>query len=167
LLAENYSTQDQLEAAMVAAGPRVKPGDADSEAYRHLVAIDGIGPKVAADIVNFFAETRNRAAIAKLLRAITVEPHRPTRRHSPIAGKTVVFTGTLPSIGRAEAKAQAQALGAKVAGSVSGKTDYLVAGADPGSKLAQARAAGVTILNENQWRALIGPGPEPAKGDGA
>jgi len=80
----------------------------------------------------------------------------PATADSPIAGKTVVFTGTLQTVGRSEAKAKAEALGAKVAGSVSKKTDYVVVGADAGSKAAKAEALGVATLSEEEWLALIG-----------
>jgi DNA ligase (NAD+) len=120
------------------------------------VAIDGIGPKVAADIVDFFAEPHNRDAVTALAGVVTVEDFVVTESASPVAGKTVVFSGKLETMSRAEAKARAQALGAKVAGSVSAKTDYLVAGADAGSKLAKAREQGVGVLSEAEWRDLTG-----------
>ena len=132
----------------------IEAADSDSDAYRALVAIDGIGPKVAADIAGFFAEPHNRELGAALAKAVTVTDFAGPRSDSPVAGKTVVFTGKLETMSRAEAKARAQALGAKVAGSVSAKTDYLVAGATTGAKLAKARAAGVTVLSEAEWRAL-------------
>ena len=150
LLAQNYGSLDRLRAAAEAAS------DGESEAYLELTAIDGIGPKVAANLIAFFAEPRNRAAVAALAAEVTVEDAAPTAGDSPLAGKTVVFTGKLETIGRAEAKARAQAAGAKVAGMVSGKTDYLVAGADAGSKLTQARALGLTVLSEEQWREMTG-----------
>ena len=92
--------------------------------------------------------------VAALAKAVTVTDFAGPESDSPVAGKTVVFTGKLETMSRAEAKARAQALGAKVAGSVSAKTDYLVAGATAGAKLAKARAAGVTVLSEAEWRAL-------------
>ena len=148
LLAASYGGLEALSAAMAEAE------DSDSDAYRALVAIDGIGPKLAADIVDFFAEPHNREVVAALAEAVTVTDFAGPRSDSPVAGKTVVFTGKLETMSRAEAKARAQALGAKVAGSVSAKTDYLVAGAVTGSKLAKARAAGVAVLSEAEWRAL-------------
>jgi DNA ligase (NAD+) len=81
---------------------------------------------------------------------------RPAEVETPVAGKTVVFTGTLEKLTRSEAKAQAERLGAKVAGSVSKKTDYVVAGAEAGSKLDKARELGVTVLSEDEWIALVG-----------
>lgn len=121
-----------------------------------LVTIDGIGPSMATDIVEFFQEEHNRTIINKLLNEITVEDFiDDTDYNSPIAGKTVVFTGTLNRMTRSEAKAKAQSLGAKVAGSVSAKTDYVVMGADAGSKAAKAKDLGVAILSEDEFLDLI------------
>lgn len=121
-----------------------------------LVTIDGIGPSMATDIVEFFQEEHNRTIINKLLNEITVEDFiDDTDYNSPIAGKTVVFTGTLSKMTRSEAKAKAQSLGAKVAGSVSAKTDYVVMGADAGSKAAKAKDLGVAILSEDEFLDLI------------
>jgi DNA ligase (NAD+) len=148
LLAQAYGRLDELLSAVEEAG------DEESEAYRSLVAIDGIGPKVAADIVDFFAEPHNRDAVDALARVVTVEDFVVEASESPVAGKTVVFTGKLETMSRAEAKARAQVLGAKVAGSVSGKTDYLVAGAEAGSKLKKTRELGLKVLSEAEWREL-------------
>ncbi len=121
-----------------------------------LVTIDGIGPSMATDIVEFFQEEHNRTIINKLLNEITVEDFiDDTDYNSPIAGKTVVFTGTLNRMTRSEAKAKAQSLGAKVAGSVSAKTDYVVMGADAGSKATKAKDLGVAILSEDEFLDLI------------
>ncbi len=121
-----------------------------------LVTIDGIGPSMATDIVEFFQEEHNRTIINKLLNEITVEDFiDDTDYNSPIAGKTVVFTGTLNRMTRSEAKAKAQSLGAKVAGSVSAKTNYVVMGADAGSKAAKAKDLGVAILSEDEFLDLI------------
>ena len=121
-----------------------------------LVTIDGIGTSMATDIVEFFQEEHNRTIINKLLNEITVEDFiDDTDYNSPIAGKTVVFTGTLNRMTRSEAKAKAQSLGAKVAGSVSAKTNYVVMGADAGSKAAKAKDLGVAILSEDEFLKLI------------
>lgn len=149
LLARHYGTLAAWRAAMTAAR------DPDSEVYRDLINIDGIGPSVAGDILAFFAEPHNIAVLDDLERELTVEPFRaPAAQASPIAGKTVVFTGTLETMTRGEAKARAEALGAKVAGSVSKKTDYVVVGADAGSKARKAEEMGVKMLSETEWRAL-------------
>ena len=127
----------------------------DKETGR-LVAIDGIGGAMAKDIVEFFQEEHNLKTVSDLLNQIEVEDYIDTANYdSPIAGKIVVFTGTLEKMARAEAKAQAQSLGAKVAGSVSKNTDYVVMGADAGSKATKAKELGVTILSEDEYLELI------------
>ncbi len=110
-------------------------------------------------LVDFFGEKHNVDVLDALLAAVEVLPFERLRAtQSPITGKTVVFTGTLTRLTRNEAKAQAERFGAKVAGSVSKKTDYVVAGADAGSKLDAAQALGVAVLTEDEWLALIGQG---------
>ena len=134
-----------------------KAQDRDSEAYRDLVNIDGIGPSVADALLGFCAEEHNRSVLDQLEDLLTVEDFQaPDASSSPIAGRTVVFTGTLETLSRAEAKARAENLGAKVAGSVSKKTDYVVVGADAGSKAKKARELGVKTLSEDEWLDLIG-----------
>jgi DNA ligase (NAD+) len=154
LLAEHYGSLAALRSAMEAAGD----GDeAENEAFLHLQNIDGIGPSVARDLVAFFQEPHNRAVLDDLAAQVTVEDFaRPaTGSDSPLAGKTVVFTGTLETLSRGEAKARAQALGAKVTGSVSAKTDFVVVGADAGSKEKKARELGLAILTEQDFREMI------------
>lgn len=121
-----------------------------------LTSIEDIGVGVAGDILAFFAEPHNQDVVAALLQKVMVTDYaRPQRTDSPVAAKTVVFTGTLVKMTRAEAKAKAESLGAKVAGSVSSKTDYVIAGDDAGSKLAKARDLGVTVLTEDEWLQMI------------
>lgn len=127
-----------------------------SDAYLDIASLDGIGEVVTEALVEFFSEEHNRRALDDLLAQITVAPYQaPQVAQSPVTGKTVVFTGTLSQITRNEAKAQAERLGAKVSGSVSKKTDYVVAGADAGSKLAKAQSLGIRVLSEEDWLALI------------
>ena len=122
-----------------------------------LNAIDGVGPVMAAALVDYFHEARNRAAIDRLVAHLDIgDVAAPDTSGSPVAGKTVVFTGTLERMSRAEAKARAEALGAKVAGSVSARTDYVVAGPGAGSKEKKARELGLTVLDEDAWLDLIG-----------
>ena len=121
-----------------------------------LVSIDGIGASMATDIVEFFQESHNINIINELLRYVKVEDYiDDTITDSPLSGKTVVFTGTLEKMTRSEAKAKAQKLGAKVAGSVSAKTDYVVMGADAGSKATKAKELGIKILSETEFLELI------------
>jgi DNA ligase (NAD+) len=150
LLARHYGTIEVLRdgVAAAAAGP-------ESEAYQDLNAIDGVGEVVADAIVEFFKERHNQEALDRLLEQITVTAMEETRSDSPVAGKTVVFTGSLEKMTRDEAKAMAERLGAKVAASVSKKTDYVVAGPGAGSKLDKAREAGVNVLTEDEWLALV------------
>ncbi len=162
LLARSYSTIDDFLREMQLAK------DPESQAWADFLAIDGIGAVVAGAIIDFFAEEHNRAAV-QALRDSGVRP-RPLERqetNSPVAGKTVVFTGSLETMTRQEAKARAESLGAKVAGSVSKKTDYVVAGADAGSKLKNARELGVAVLSEAEWQELIRPDGAAGKPDEA
>jgi DNA ligase (NAD+) len=149
LLARTYGTMGGFLAAM----REVAEGQ-ETEAYKDLVAIEGIGEVVAEAIAEFFAEPHNVRVVEDLLKEISPQPLEARATSSPVAGKTVVFTGTLDKLTRSEAKAQAERLGAKVAGSVSKKTDYVVAGADSGSKLTKARDLGVAVLDEAEWLRL-------------
>ena len=127
------------------------------ETYAELCNIDQIGISVADDLVSFFAEHQNQDLLSDLAEVLDVEDFEVAdTSESPVAGKTVVFTGTLERMTRSEAKARAEALGAKVAGSVSVKTDYVVAGPGAGSKAKKAEALDVSILSEEEWNQLIG-----------
>ncbi len=150
-LAERYGALDAWSAAM-----RDAVADAPKPDWNELVAIPDVGEVAAEEVASFFQEDRNRAVVQALAERLTVlAAEAPKVGNSPVAGKTVVFTGTLEKMTRSEAKARAELLGAKVAGAVSGKTDYLVAGADAGSKAAKARDLGVEILSEDEWLAKI------------
>ena len=150
LLAKEYGSLGGWRQAMTAATDR------DSDAYRDLVNIDGIGPAVADDLLAFVAGEHNAGVLDDLADQLDVEDFvAPDEASSPLAGKTVVFTGTLERMSRGEAKARAEALGAKVAGSVSRKTDYVVVGADAGSKARKARELGLQVLEEAEWFELI------------
>lgn len=147
-LAENYTSYQQWYDAMIAGE------NPESEAYQELVDIDGIGKTVADALVAFFSEAHNRIILDELANLLTITDIELIQIDSPIAGKTVVFTGTLEKMSRQEAKATAENLGAKVAGSVSKKTDYVIAGEASGSKLKKAEELGVTVLSEEEWLAL-------------
>jgi DNA ligase (NAD+) len=151
LLARHYGSIDNLRdgAAAAAKGP-------ENEAYVELTSIGGIGEVVAQAIVEFFKERRNREALGRLLAEIKVEPMEKVAKDSPVAGKIVVFTGSLEKMTREEAKAMAERLGAKASASVSRKTDYVVAGPGAGSKLKEAQKFGVTVLSEDEWLKLVG-----------
>lgn len=150
LLAKTYGSLPHLIEQIRAAGDR------RGEAWTELTTIDGVGEAVAGTLVDFFANKSNRGIVERLAKTVEVENFVLPAEGSPVAGKTVVFTGSLGKMTRNEAKAQAEKLGAKVAGSVSAKTDYLVAGTDAGSKLTKAREAGVKVLSEDEWLRLIG-----------
>lgn len=150
LLAKQYGDMSTLRHAME--GARV----IGSEALEELLSIDGIGKAMADDLVEFFAEPHNQEVLDDLLAYVTVEPFEaPSTEGSPVAGKTVVFTGTLEAMSRGEAKAKAESLGAKVSGSVSKKTDIVVAGPGAGSKEKKARELGLQVLSEAEWLQLI------------
>ncbi len=151
LLARAYGSWADLAAAMAAAADR------EGEAWAHLLSLDGVGETLAGAVVAFFAEPHNREALERLLAEVRVQDMAaPVATSGAVSGKTVVFTGALERMTRAEAKARAEALGAKVAGSVSARTDFVVAGADAGSKRAKAEALGVRVLSEDDWLAMIG-----------
>ncbi len=162
-IARHYLTLERWRAAMVAAAAeRAAHPDEHrhpeevGEAYAELCDIQGIGMSMADDIAGFFAEPQNLDILDALGEILTLEAPAAPVAQSPVAGKTVVFTGTLETMTRAEAKARAEALGAHVAGSVSKKTDYVVVGADAGSKAKKATELGVATLTEQEWRELVG-----------
>uniref|UniRef100_UPI00037006AE NAD-dependent DNA ligase LigA n=1 Tax=Wenxinia marina TaxID=390641 RepID=UPI00037006AE len=126
------------------------------DAWDEIVGIEGVGGVLAASLVTAFGSEAERASIDRLVSHLTVEPPEARDLGSPVAGKTIVFTGTLEKMTRAEAKARAEALGAKVAGSVSARTDLVVAGPGAGSKAKKAEELGVETLDEDGWIALIG-----------
>jgi len=145
LLARNYHTIDAFVEAMES-----------DHAVADLDAIGGIGDVVAEGIKDFFDEPHNRKALANLLKEVKVEKAAaPKVSGSPVAGKTLVFTGTLEKMTRPEAKARAEALGAKVAGSVSKKTDLVITGPGAGSKLDEAKTLGVRVIDEDAWLKMI------------
>lgn len=150
LLARSYHSFAAWHAAMekLAAG--------DETAREELLAIDGIGGAVEEALRHFFAEEHNRKVLADLVPHLTIADAKAVASDSPVAGKTIVFTGTLEQMTRDEAKAKAESLGAKVSGSVSKRTDFVVVGADAGSKAKKAAELGVTILTESQWLEMIG-----------
>lgn len=144
LLAKNYNTFDNLQADMCA------------RETAKLVTIDGIGAEMAKDIVEFFGEAHNLKVIENLRKYVTIEDYvNEEIADSPLSGKTVVFTGTLEKLTRAEAKSLAQKFGAKVAGSVSSHTDYVIIGADAGSKAKKAAELGIKTLNEDEFIEMV------------
>jgi DNA ligase (NAD+) len=149
MLARHYGSYVQWIAAM-------QQLPEQGEAYADLDNIDGIGQTVAGALADFFREPHNRDIVVALGHVLRIQDAKVASSQTPVSGKTVVFTGTLVQMTRGEAKARAESLGAKVASSVSAKTDYLIAGSDSGSKLTKAKEAGVTILTEDEWLSLIG-----------
>ncbi len=150
-LAERYGTWDALVAEV-----REAAAGAPGEDFIALSAIDGVGPVAAQSIATFFREDHNRRLVEALVAELdAITPLAKARNDTAVAGKTVVFTGALEKMTRDEAKAQAESLGAKVAGSVSKKTDLVVAGPGAGSKLKDAEKHGVRVLTEDEWLEMI------------
>ena len=129
-----------------------------ADAAEELSGIEGIGPVVVEAIADFFAEPRNEAALDALLKEVTIEPMEAVAAGHPLAGQTIVFTGSLERMTRDEAKAMAERLGAKVSGSISAKSDLVVAGPGAGSKLAKARELGIETIDEEEWARRAGTG---------
>ena len=127
----------------------------ESAAFQSILHIDGVGEAAATAFSQFMTAPENRSVVESLLEHITIEPVEEIAADSVVSGKTVVFTGKLERFSRDEAKAKAQSLGAKVSGSISAKTDYLVAGPGAGSKLTKAQGLGVNVLTEDEWLSLI------------
>jgi DNA ligase (NAD+) len=146
-LARHFGDWDSLRAAAGA-----------EDAAEEISAIGGIGPVVAEAIADFFAEQRNEAALDALVKEVTIEPMEAIAAGHPLAGQTIVFTGSLEKMTRDEAKAVAERLGAKVSGSISAKTNLVVAGPGAGSKLAKARELGVETIDEEEWIKRAGSG---------
>ncbi len=147
-LVKAFGTVDRVaEVATRAAG--------EPDARAELEAIEGIGPVVAEALADFFAEPHNREAWADLLSEVSPAPYISQIRESQVSGKTLVFTGTLETVSRDEAKAQAEALGARVSGSVSAKTDLVIAGPGAGSKLKKAAELGVAVIDEAAWAEIV------------
>jgi DNA ligase (NAD+) len=149
-LARGYGTWDAFHGAALA----VAKGDEETRA--EMDALDQIGDTVIDAIATYFKETHNRGIVERLTKQVRILEAEKPASNTVVAGKTVVFTGSLEKMTREEAKAMAERLGAKTAGSVSKKTDYLVAGPGAGSKLDKARDAGVTVLTEDEWFELVG-----------
>jgi DNA ligase (NAD+) len=149
-LARGHGTWDAFHEACL------KVAKDDEETKVEMDAIDQIGETVIESLRDYFSEPHNLRRVERLAAQVRIHDAEKPRTDSPVAGKTVVFTGALEKMTRDEAKATAERLGAKVAGSVSKKTDYVVAGPGAGSKLNKARDAGVNVLTEDEWLALIG-----------
>jgi DNA ligase (NAD+) len=147
-LARHFGSAEALQKMAVEAQDR------EGEAFAELTSIEGIGEVVAEAVADFFGEPHNREIVEDLLREVKVTPPEARAASSAVSGKTVVFTGSLEKITREEAKAMAERLGAKVSGSVSKKTDLVVAGANAGSKLAKARELGIETIDEEAWLEL-------------
>jgi DNA ligase (NAD+) len=157
-----WPTVETLLDRLVAPAPEPALGETEARHWKRvatdraaLVGVPGIGPEVASALADFWAEPHNRDLVHDLLAEVQPAEVRLETRESPVSGKTIVFTGTLEAMGRDEAKARAEALGAKVSGSVSAKTDILVAGADAGSKRARAEALGIQVFSESDWLAIL------------
>ncbi|MFT7524195.1 MAG: DNA ligase (NAD+), partial [Candidatus Paceibacteria bacterium] len=152
LLAAHFGSWSALEAAL----SHVVIGD--GEAWNDLLSIDGVGTVMAAALVTAFHQETSRASIDRLVNQLVVQDVAPIgNSDSPVSGLIVVFTGTLEQMSRAEAKATAEKLGAKVAGSVSARTDLVIAGPGAGSKAKKAADLGVKLLSEQEWLELIQP----------
>jgi DNA ligase (NAD+) len=149
-LARGYGSWEAFHDACL----RVAEGD--EETIAEMDALDQIGDTVIRSIAAYFGESHNRGIVERLTKQVTILDAEKPKSNSAVAGKTVVFTGALEKMTRDEAKAKAERLGAKVSGSVSKKTDYVVAGPGAGSKLAEAKKHGVAVLTEDEWLQLIG-----------
>ena len=148
-LARAYASWDAFHEACL------KVAKGDEETIVEMDAIDQIGDTVIESVKAYFGESHNRGIVERLTRQVTIFDAETPKRVSAIAGKTVVSTGSLEKMTREEAKAMAERLGAKAAGSVSKKTDYVVAGPGAGSKLSEAKKFGIPVLTEDEWLKMV------------
>jgi DNA ligase (NAD+) len=153
-LARAYGEWDSFLAAALA----VAEGGLECEAAEEMMTLEDIGPAVVVAIARYFGEEHNRAMVEALVAELDIQPAERVTADSPVAGKTIVFTGALERMSRDEAKAMAERLGARAAGSVSAKTDLVVAGPGAGSKLKKAQELGIEIIDEEAWFRLVGEG---------
>ncbi|MBP6985649.1 MAG: NAD-dependent DNA ligase LigA [Alphaproteobacteria bacterium] len=152
LLAKTYLSLNNWRQQMQTAGV-----SSQNSAREHLMNIDGIGPSTAEDLIDFFQDSRNLEILDDLQQQLHIEDAQVLEiKDSPVAGKTVVFTGTLTKFSRDEAKSLAESLGAKVSSAVSSKTDYVIIGENAGSKAKKAQDLGISILTEDEWEKFIG-----------
>ena len=149
LISKHYLSWTKMQTALIAAKTHI------GEDWAELISVDGMGEAASGSLVDFFNAPNNARMIQNLLATIAVIDAEAPSSDSPVSGKTVVFTGKLEKFSRDEAKAKAQSLGAKVSGSVSAKTDILIAGPGAGSKLKKATELGVKTLTEDEWLELI------------
>ncbi len=159
--ARAYLSYEAFEEAAKAAQPPQKEDRTDkgNEAWQEMLGVEGIGAIVAEAVVDFYGEPHNRAVLDALLAEVTpLDEAARVATGSPVEGKTVVFTGSLERMSRDEAKAMAERFGAKTAGSVSKKTDLVVAGPGAGSKLNKAKELGIEVISEDDWFTLVGEG---------
>ena len=163
LLARNYGSFDAWHTAMgQAAAERaqnldeMKKPEIVGETFAALCDIDQIGISVADDLVTFFSEAHNTDVLDDLGALLEIQPFEQSASDSELAGKTIVFTGTLEKMTRSEAKTRAEAMGAKVSGSVSSKTDLVVVGSGAGSKARKAQELGIETIDEDSWITMVG-----------
>ncbi|MBL0915739.1 MAG: NAD-dependent DNA ligase LigA, partial [Sphingopyxis sp.] len=164
-LLKRFKTLPDLKATAELANMKTEPMEGENQALAaafdiltaldDISSIDGVGPVVIEALGDFFHEPHNRELWDDLLSEVSPPPYVVETRESEVSGMTVVFTGKLETMSRDEAKAQAEALGAKAAGSVSAKTDLVVAGPGAGSKLKQASALGIRVIDEAEWAAIV------------
>jgi len=155
LLAKNYISYENFVDKMKKASTVDLIGERSSIEYKHFNSIDGIGGKTANEILDYFGDEENLKMLQELVKELEIEDFINLRKSGKLEGKIVVFTGSLQNMTRAEAKARAEEMGAKVGGSVSSKTNIVVAGEDSGSKLKKAEELGVKVMSEDEWTKLI------------
>ena len=155
LLAKNYISLDNLLDKMQIACEKDIFGERDNEEYKKFYSIDGIGVKTANEILDYFEDKRNIKNIRELQEVLNISDYVAVKTNNKLEDKTILFTGTLSNMTRAEAKARAEEMGAKVLSSISSKLDILVCGEDSGSKLRKAQELGIRIMGEKEWNELI------------